>query len=278
MKPVAFEQLERAAEQVLVASGSPAAPRPAPSPGRANSRGTLACRSRAVCSGRKVAASDADILIRAERAGQGTPGAYDSSAQSAEGSAVYGGQLPALPENLLESELFGYGKGAFTGAADAKPGKFELADGGTLLLDEVGELPLRLQPKLLRVLQEREVDRLGDTHVVKLNIRVIATTDGALAAMVGKGGFRADLYYRLNVIPLSLPVLRERPEDIAELAGYFVALIAGRSRAPVLTAEFLAHMQRHGWPGNVRELADLMRRAVTLSGAKSVWKIWSPGN
>jgi transcriptional regulator with GAF, ATPase, and Fis domain len=182
----------------------------------------------------------------------------------------------AFPETLLESELFGYAKGAFTGAAGTKPGKFELADGGTLLLDEVGELPLPLQPKLLRALQEREFDRLGDTRAVKVDIRVIATTNRSLDAMVRDGSFRADLYYRLNVIPLSLPALRERPEDVAELAEHFIALYAPAGAVPGLSAEFLGRLQQYSWPGNVRELANLMRRAVVLSGSEIGVEVLEP--
>ena len=145
----------------------------------------------------------------------------------------------ALPEHLLESELFGHTKGAFTGANAAKAGKFELADGGTLLLDEIGEMPLNLQPKLLRVLQEREFERLGETRSIHVDIRVIATTNASLGAMVEQGRFRSDLYYRLNVIPLSIPGLRERIEDIPSLARYFAEKFAVEtdSAVPVLDAE-----------------------------------------
>lgn len=130
----------------------------------------------------------------------------------------------AFPESLLESELFGHARGAFTGAVGARPGKFEAANDGTLLLDEVGEMPLALQPKLLRALQEREFDRLGSNQTVRVNIRVIATSNRPLQAAVAEGRFRADLYYRLNVIPLCLPSLRERDGDIRELAEYFAGL------------------------------------------------------
>jgi len=140
-----------------------------------------------------------------------------------------------------------------------------LAHGGTLLLDEVGEMPLPVQPKLLRALQEREFDRLGDTRSVKVDIRVIATTNRPLEAMVKAGSFRADLYYRLNVIPLSLPPLRERREDVRELAEHFARLYAPAGRTPCLRPEFLTRLEEHDWPGNVRELANLMRRAVALS-------------
>ncbi len=175
----------------------------------------------------------------------------------------------AVPEALLESELFGHGRGAFTGAVAAKPGKFELADGGTILLDEIGEMPLHLQPKLLRALQEREFERLGEARPVHVDIRVIATTNVSLATMVERGQFRGDLYYRLNVIPLSLPPLRDRREDIPVLASHFAEKYAaqhGASRARIFMPEFLDRLQSHTWPGKCRELANFMRRVLTLSG------------
>jgi transcriptional regulator with GAF, ATPase, and Fis domain len=176
----------------------------------------------------------------------------------------------AFPETLLESELFGYARGAFTGAVVAKPGRFELAHRGTLLLDEVGEMPLGLQPKLLRVLQEREFDRLGDTRTVHVDLRVIATTNRTLGEMVKEGKFRADLFYRLNVIPLSLPPLRERPQDIRELAEYFLRLYGAKNKTLRLTPEFLARLEAHNWPGNVRELANCLRRVVTLATGSEI--------
>jgi len=172
---------------------------------------------------------------------------------------------------LLESELFGHARGAFTGAVGARPGKFETANGGTLLLDEVGEMPLALQPKLLRALQEREFDRLGSNQTVHVDIRVIATTNRPLEAAVAEGHFRADLYYRLNVIPISLPPLRDRASDIPELAEYFAGVYASAatSAAPTtnvcLSRELLARLEEQSWPGNVRELANFVRRAVALT-------------
>src|SRR5579883_3196366 len=155
----------------------------------------------------------------------------------------------------------------FPGAMASKAGKFEMAQGGTLLLDEIGEMPLNLQPKLLRVLQEREVDRLGDTRPIHLNIRVIATTNRSLRDLVREGAFRADLYYRLNVIPLTLPPLRERRDDIPELAEYFLRHYAPPSlRGSLrLAPELLARLKQHDWPGNVRELENAIRRALALS-------------
>jgi len=161
--------------------------------------------------------------------------------------------------------MFGHVKGAFTGANAAKPGKFELAHEGTLLLDEIGEMPLALQPKLLRALQEREFDRLGDTRSIHVDLRVIATTNRPLAQRVREGQFRPDLYYRLKVIPLSLPPLRERAGDIRELAEFFAGLYAPAGRALHLTPPFLERLEAHSWPGNVRELANCMRRIAALS-------------
>jgi DNA-binding NtrC family response regulator len=144
-------------------------------------------------------------------------------------------------------------------------GKFETADGGTLLLDEVGEMPLPLQPKLLRALQEREFDRLGSNQTVHVDIRVIATTNRPLEEAVGAGRFRADLYYRLNVIPLALPPLRDRAEDIPELAEHFARLYSPAGASVRLSPGLMARLAEHGWPGNVRELANFVRRAVALS-------------
>ena len=221
---------------------------------------------RALQRAQQVAASDADILIQAESGtGKELLARMIHELSPRRTRPFVAVNCAAFPESLLESELFGHTKGAFTGAAAAKPGKFELANGGTLLLDEVGEMPLPLQPKLLRVLQEREFDRLGDTRPVKIDIRIVATTNRSLEAMVRAAHFRADLYYRLNVIPLSLPALRERPEDILELAEHFARLYAKKESPPALKPEFVEHLKRYGWPGNVRELANLMRRAVALS-------------
>jgi DNA-binding NtrC family response regulator len=173
----------------------------------------------------------------------------------------------ALPETLLESELFGHEKGAFSGAVAARRGKFEQADGGTLLLDEIGEMDPRLQAKLLRVIQEREVDRLGGTAPVKVDVRLLAATNRDLAEEVAKGRFREDLLFRLNVVPLHIPPLRARPGDIAPLAGYFAARYARANGLPPrpLSAAALARLQAHPWPGNVRELENALHRAVLLA-------------
>ncbi len=174
----------------------------------------------------------------------------------------------ALPDGLLESELFGHERGAFTGALIKKIGKFEMAHTGTLLLDEISEMNLSLQAKMLRVLQEREVDRVGGRDPVPVNIRVIATTNRTLYREVEQGRFREDLYYRLNVFPITVPPLRERVVDIPLLARHFATLSASRNglAQPVLSEGALAHLQRLPWKGNVRELENVIERAVLLAG------------
>lgn len=184
----------------------------------------------------------------------------------------------ALPEGLLESELFGHEKGAFTGAIVTKKGKFELADGGTLLLDEIGELPLHLQAKLLRVLQEEEVDRLGGRAPFKIDVHVLATTNRDLEQAVKEGTFRQDLYYRLNVIPLKLPPLRERREDVGMLVDFFVRKYAAQYGKPVKkpSAAVWARFADYDWPGNVREMENLIERAMLLSQGHELelWDFW----
>ncbi|MFO7783458.1 MAG: sigma-54 dependent transcriptional regulator [Desulfatiglandales bacterium] len=172
----------------------------------------------------------------------------------------------ALPENLLESELFGHEKGAFTGAIGRKKGKFELAGGGTLLLDEISEMAVSVQAKLLRVLQEREVDRVGGQAPVAVNVRVLATTNRDLEKEVAEGRFRQDLFYRLNVVPLHIPPLRKRVGDIAPLAEHFLKETASLNSIPIkyLSPEAGDRLRRMSWPGNVRELENLMERAMLL--------------
>ena len=173
----------------------------------------------------------------------------------------------AIPENLLESELFGYEKGAFTGATTSKPGKFELADKGTLFLDEIGDIPLAIQVKLLRVLQEREFERLGGTRTIKVDVRLIAATNRDLRAALEQGTFRQDLYYRLNVVPIDIPPLREHKEDIPDLANLFLSRLAQKSQKKLegIRPEALRMLMDFHWPGNVRELENIVERACALA-------------
>src|SRR6516165_6410000 len=175
----------------------------------------------------------------------------------------------AIPSGLLESELFGHEKGAFTGAIMRKPGRFELADKGTLFLDEVGDIPLELQAKLLRVLQEREFERLGSTRTQQVDVRVIAATHRDLKQMIEEGTFRSDLYYRLHVFPLSVPPLRERREDIPLLVRHYVGKCAKRMnrRIETIPSQAMEVFTSYAWPGNVRELQNFIERAVILSPA-----------
>ena len=269
-KPISFERLQATAAQVMHRARQMPVDNPAPA-GDIVGRAPLLLR--AIQRARSASSTGADVLIEAE-SGTGKEllarFIHDSSDRSRKPFVAV--NCAAVPESLLESELFGHGRGAFTGAIAAKPGKFELADGGTILLDEIGDMPLHLQPKLLRALQEREIERLGEGRSVKVDIRVIATTNVSLAAMVERGQFRGDLYYRLNVIPLSLPPLRDRREDIPILAHHFAEKFAAQSqsKAPRLHPEFLDRLQSHSWPGNVRELANFMRRVLTLSGTLDI--------
>jgi len=173
----------------------------------------------------------------------------------------------AIPENLLESELFGFEKGAFTGAVASKPGKFELADKGTLFLDEIGDVPPATQVKLLRVLQEREFERLGGTKTVKVDVRLIAATNRDLREALEQGTFREDLYYRLNVVPIDIAPLRERKEDIPDLVNLFISRFAGESGKGVesITPQAMQMLVNYHWPGNVRELQNIVERACALS-------------
>jgi formate hydrogenlyase transcriptional activator len=173
----------------------------------------------------------------------------------------------AIPAALLESELFGYERGAFTGAVTHREGRFQAADRGTLFLDEIGDLPLELQPKLLRVLQEQQVERLGSSRAIPVNVRIIAATNRDLWAMVQEGKFRADLYYRLNVFPITLPALRERQDDIPLLVNHFVRKFSERQGKTIdcVPEEIMEVLKRHHWPGNIRELQNFVERAVIMT-------------
>jgi len=216
----------------------------------------------------QVAASEASILITGESGvGKEVMARYLHKKSRRAEKPFISVNCAAIPENLLESELFGHEKGAFTGALARRIGKFEEADGGTLLLDEISEMDVRLQAKLLRALQEREIDRVGGSTPVKVNIRVIATSNRDLATAVREGTFREDLLYRLNVVNLRLPALRERPGDILALAEHFVKKYAAANGLPdrVLSQEARRRLVGHRWPGNVRELENAMHRAVLLA-------------
>src|SRR5713101_1997684 len=172
----------------------------------------------------------------------------------------------AIPDGLLESELFGHERGAFTGAIAQKTGRIELADQGTLFLDEIGDIPLELQPKLLRVLQEREFERLGGTRTKKLDVRIVAATHRNLEDMIVKREFRSDLYYRLNVFPISIPALRERPEDIPLLVQHFAQKFARQMNKTIdaISCETMEALTRYSWPGNIRELQNVIERSVIV--------------
>ncbi len=173
----------------------------------------------------------------------------------------------SIPENLMESELFGYEKGAFTGANQTKPGKFEQADTGTVFLDEIGDVPPAIQVKLLRILQEREFERLGSNKIMKIDVRVIAATNVDLRAALEQGTFREDLYYRLNVVPINIPPLRDRKEDIPVLAEFFVTKLGKELESPVKTISrtAVAKLMDYNWPGNVRELENVLERSIVMA-------------
>ncbi|GAB7524794.1 sigma 54-interacting transcriptional regulator [Paraburkholderia sp. 2C] len=217
---------------------------------------------------RQVAATDATVLVSGETGtGKELIAQVVHKLSPRHGKPLVKLNCAALPANLIESELFGHEKGAFTGALARKAGRFELADGSTLFLDEVGELALDLQAKLLRVLQEGEFERLGGVRTQKVDVRIVAATNRSLADEAAAGRFRADLYYRLNVFPVMLPPLRDRPEDVAPLAAHFVRRYAAKygKHVDALTAGQLATLERYRWPGNVRELQHVIERAVILS-------------
>lgn len=272
LEPLTWEKILA----VLPAEPSP----PAPEPPRPVPAGDVAGKGfaivgehplirRVLALARQVARSKATVLISGE-SGTGKEmfaRLLHACSDRAEGPFV-AINCAALPEHLLESELFGHEKGAFTGAIARKLGKFELASGGTILLDEISEMDMGLQAKLLRVLQESEFDRVGGTETVRVDVRVVATTNRKMEEAVAEGKFRQDLYYRLNVIPIKLPPLRERGGDVARLAMYFVDKFRkAYGLAPLaFSAEARQWLLAYDWPGNVRELQNLMERAVLLAG------------
>jgi DNA-binding NtrC family response regulator len=217
---------------------------------------------------RKVAPTNATVLVRGET-GTGKElvarALHETSTRKDE--AFVSVHCAALPETLLESELFGHERGAFTGAVQRKPGRIELAHKGTLFLDEIGEVPRSVQVKLLRVIQERELERVGGTQTIRVDVRIIAATHRDLEAMVASGEFREDLFYRLAVVPITIPPLRERAGDIARLARHFVADFAKNNARPVLRVDddAVARLAEQAWPGNVRQLQNFIERLVVLA-------------
>jgi len=216
----------------------------------------------------RVASVDSAVLIQGETGtGKEVIARAIHEASPRRNSRFVALNCAAIPSELLESELFGHEKGAYTGACTQTKGRFQMADGGTLFLDEIGDMPLGLQPKLLRALQEREFERLGSAETVRINVRVVAATNQDLGQLVSKKLFRADLFYRLNVIPICLPPLRERAQDIVPLTEFFVAKFAASLSKPIdlIPDEVMAVLQGHDWPGNIRELQNFIERAVLFS-------------
>jgi transcriptional regulator with GAF, ATPase, and Fis domain len=216
----------------------------------------------------RVAAANSTVLIQGETGtGKELIAHAIHNASPRSGHSLIKLNCAAIPFDLLESELFGHERGAFTGAIAQKIGRFELADKGTLFLDEVGDIPLSLQPKLLRVLQEQEFERLGSGRTHRVDVRLVAATHRDLERMVKRNQFRGDLYYRLNVFPITLPPLRERPEDIRLLLEHYVEIFSCRmgKRIDTIPDEFVSAFESHSWPGNIRELQNVIERAVILS-------------
>jgi formate hydrogenlyase transcriptional activator len=216
----------------------------------------------------RVAAVDSAVLIQGETGtGKEVIAKAIHEASPRRNQRFVALNCAAIPSALLESELFGHERGAFTGACTQTRGRFQMADGGTLFLDEIGDMPLELQPKLLRALQEREFERLGSTQTVRINVRVVAATNQDLGKLVNQKLFRADLFYRLNVIPLFLPPLRERVQDILPLTEFFVAKFSARLNKTIdsIPDEVVEILKAHDWPGNIRELQNFIERAMLFS-------------
>lgn len=221
----------------------------------------------------RVAQTDATVLLTGESGvGKEVVARYIHRNSARKDGPFVAINCAAIPDSLLEATLFGYEKGAFTGAQQAQAGKFEQAQDGTLLLDEITEMPLGLQAKLLRVLQEREVERVGGKKPTPLNIRIVATSNRDMAEAVAKGGFREDLYYRLNVFPIAIPALRERPADIVAIARHFVAEHGGRFGRTGMALSSAAEnaLTAHAWPGNIRELENVIQRALIMASGNTI--------
>lgn len=246
-----------------------------PSEVQGNARGYVRSRCGAMKSvestALRIAPSDETVLILGETGvGKDMIARLIHQHSSRKDQAFVHLNCAALPETLLESELFGHMKGSYTGAVDSRPGQFEMASGGTLFLDEIGELPPRLQAKLLHVLQERKIYRIGGRQSVDIDVRVIAATNRDLRQAIRTGGFRRDLFYRLNVVALRVPPLRERAEDLEDLAHHFFRFYAGLYNRPDLTVpdeSFLRRLRTLPWEGNIRELENVVKRVILLGGA-----------
>jgi transcriptional regulator with PAS, ATPase and Fis domain len=230
---------------------------------------------------RRVASTDATVLLRGE-SGVGKEVIARAIHQQSKrrGNPIVCVNCAALAPTLLEAELFGYERGAFTGATERRAGRFEVASGGTLFLDEIGDIPPELQAKLLRVLQEREFERVGGTETLKVDVRIITSTNRDLEKALEDGVFREDLYYRLKVIEITIPPLRERKDDIPALVEQFLKLFANEMgvKPPKVTSEALATLMHHDWPGNIRELKNLIERAVVLGVGDELLPEHLPGS
>jgi DNA-binding NtrC family response regulator len=286
--PLTWEKIQAVLPEDAPASG-PAPGRPAAQgdPRDVSIIGSHSSVGRVLALARQVAPSKATVLISGESGtGKEMFARFIHAHSGRENAPFVAVNCAALPEHLLESELFGHEKGSFTGAISRKLGKFELATGGTLLLDEISEMALVLQAKLLRALQEGEIDRVGGMETVKVDVRVLATTNRNLEQSVEKGEFRQDLFYRLNVIPLRLPPLSQRGDDVLVLADFFIRRFAREYGLGLLRLSDEARdwLLAHDWPGNVRELQNLMERAVLLAGSGPIRPVhflldgqeWSP--
>jgi two-component system response regulator AtoC len=270
-KPFHPTDLEEVVRQAVRARGGDGATTPARGAGDEQPQVALVGESAALRAVieivERVAGSNSTVLITGESGtGKEVVARLLHGSSPRVGGPFIAVNCGAIPETLIESELFGHAKGAFTGATDARVGKFVQADGGTLFLDEIGELPLPLQVKLLRVLQEREITPVGDSRSRTVDVRIIAATNRDLDAMVKEGRFRHDLYYRLDVLPIPLPPLRERPDDIALLARHFLESMNRRfGRTVTIGEDALTLMKLYAWPGNVREMENLFERLVVLN-------------
>jgi two-component system response regulator AtoC len=275
-KPFQAKDLEDVVRQAVMARGGHAGPTPAAAGDEGQPQialvGDSAALQAVIETVEQIAGTNSTVLITGE-SGTGkevVTRLLHGSSKRASGPLV-AVNCGAIPESLIESELFGHAKGAFTGATEARPGKFVQANGGTLFLDEIGELPLSSQVKLLRVLQEREVTPVGDARARAVDVRVIAATNRDLEAMVRAGTFRADLFYRLDVLPIRLPALRERPEDIPLLVRHFLESMNRRfDRNVAISADALGFMKAYAWPGNAREMENLCERLVLLNRSGTI--------